>query len=587
MAPEPVRRGGSVRLLRALHLTTNPVEDLEGDTDHALDDLDPVVGPPAESWATPGAPDVRQIPVHLIHGSPANPRTDLALDAEFVESIRSHGVLQPITVLPDPDDPDRFVIEQGHRRHAGAVEAGLATVTAIVRQDNAAEAAVRQMIENLQRVDLSPSDEARGYAQLRDRHGMTQTAIAEQVGRHQGHVSKRLALLRLPPPLLARVDSGELPLEVAVDAAKLTPVGLNVLADRLNATPADEIPARARAVLAEVATMVEEMEERAAVLAELRTAGVDVVELPAGRTTLPNIDYASGPVPLAHVGLGVAEHRGRPCRRVAVTGVKTFADGSFGWTVEYCTNPRNHARAGKASPVVEPLPAGGAGQGPDGEQQTLVELSPELAARAAEEERLRTVRELAEALNEARRAHITRTLAGRIPTGASAYVIRHGVLGPAIASETALEFATIEDAVRLLAPDADPHPRALPDAPGMAPLVEVYTSGSPEGRTRFALALVLASQLSTTHQAQTKFLEQNVGKARPDLDGFPLHDVVALLDFLSSNGYTLTAEEAELLASVEAAPAWVYAEAEDLVAPETPPAVADPVPTERREPVNA
>lgn len=149
---------------------------------------------------------------------------------DLAQSIATVGVLQPITVSPNGTG-DTFVLVAGHRRKA-AIEKGIADgvlppdfpIPYTLRQEASDEAdrLVVQLIENLQREDLPLMDEARGYARAKDELGLSQKEIARRVGRSEGHVSKRLSLLRLPEDVQAEVDRGAIPVEVAIELPKVS-----------------------------------------------------------------------------------------------------------------------------------------------------------------------------------------------------------------------------------------------------------------------------------------------------------------------------------------------------------------------------
>src|SRR5690348_5996656 len=116
----------------------------------------------------PHGATVRQVPLDLLEPNPFQPRTtiDPAGLEELTQSIRSHGVLQPLLVRPHPAQPERFQIVAGERRWRAAAAAGLHEVPALVQEMPDTEAAAVALIENLQRQDLNAVDEAEGYQRL-------------------------------------------------------------------------------------------------------------------------------------------------------------------------------------------------------------------------------------------------------------------------------------------------------------------------------------------------------------------------------------------------------------------------------------
>lgn len=176
---------------------------------------------PKEATA-PAAPDTYYpaMPLELIDPSPDNPRQALGDLAELAASMAGPaGVVQPLLLTPRGD---RFLTVVGHRRRAAAALAKLEAVPALVREMNEATRRTIMLVENLQREDLTPLEEARAYASLVDL-GWSQRRIAHDVGRGQPHIHKRLSLLTLPPPVLKRIDSGGITVTDALELVKLVP----------------------------------------------------------------------------------------------------------------------------------------------------------------------------------------------------------------------------------------------------------------------------------------------------------------------------------------------------------------------------
>ncbi|MDO4565723.1 MAG: ParB/RepB/Spo0J family partition protein [Oscillospiraceae bacterium] len=128
--------------------------------------------------------------------------------AELADSIAQHGVLQPILVRPKPDGGYKIVA--GERRWRASRLAGRTTIPAIVRNLSQLEAMTFALIENLQREDLNPVDEALGLKQLMDLNSMTQEQAARQVGRSRSSVANALRLLSLPEEALGMLREGRL-----------------------------------------------------------------------------------------------------------------------------------------------------------------------------------------------------------------------------------------------------------------------------------------------------------------------------------------------------------------------------------------
>lgn len=149
---------------------------------------------------SPSAPGLRTLQVSAIEPGPFQPREamDEAALAELAASIREHGVLQPILVRPVKSKPNRYEIIGGERRWRAAQAAGLHEVPALVREFSDREAMAAGLVENLQRQDLNPLEEAEGYGRLTEQFGLTQEALARAVGKSRPHVANTLRLLNLP-----------------------------------------------------------------------------------------------------------------------------------------------------------------------------------------------------------------------------------------------------------------------------------------------------------------------------------------------------------------------------------------------------
>ncbi|MBL0948096.1 MAG: ParB/RepB/Spo0J family partition protein [Brevundimonas sp.] len=160
-----------------------------------------------------GAPaGVRMLPIELLRPNPDQPRkqfTPADLE-ELTVSIRDRGVLQPILVRAWPGETDRWQIIAGERRWRAAQAARLTTVPVIERQMDDVEVLEIAIIENVQRADLNPMEEANAYAQLMERFGRTQDAVAGVVGKSRSHVANTLRLLQLPVPVREHVMAGRL-----------------------------------------------------------------------------------------------------------------------------------------------------------------------------------------------------------------------------------------------------------------------------------------------------------------------------------------------------------------------------------------
>ena len=162
-----------------------------------LGEAAPVRQAPTVSEAAAPRGGVREIEVSRIRPNPNQPRVHFDEDAldELADSIRQRGVLQPILLRPDGED---FMIIAGERRWRAAQRARLHAIPAIVREIDESTTSEIALIENIQRQDLNPLEEADGYKQLIQRHGHTQDEVGRIVHKSRSHVANLLRLLDLP-----------------------------------------------------------------------------------------------------------------------------------------------------------------------------------------------------------------------------------------------------------------------------------------------------------------------------------------------------------------------------------------------------
>lgn len=180
---------------------------------------------PADS-ATSGE-KIHHVGLASIIPSPLQPRKDFAPEAlqELVESIRQHGIIQPLIVR---QAGARLELIAGERRWRAAQEAGLKDVPVIIRRASDLEVLELSLIENLQRSDLNPIEEAQGYARLAGEFGMRQEEIAQKVGRSRTAVANAMRLLDLHP----QIQSWVIQKMISVGHAKAL-LGLKSAADQL------------------------------------------------------------------------------------------------------------------------------------------------------------------------------------------------------------------------------------------------------------------------------------------------------------------------------------------------------------------
>ncbi|MBI4658051.1 MAG: ParB/RepB/Spo0J family partition protein [Verrucomicrobia bacterium] len=156
-----------------------------------------------------GLERVLRVPLPRIHPCPLQPRKDFPEDAlrELADSIREQGIVQPLIVRMRGDD---FELIAGERRWRAAQMLGLSEVPVIVRQADDRAVLELALIENLQRENLNPLEEALGYAQLVDQFQLTQEEVAGKVGKSRAVVANSLRLLKLPPQIQIYLRDGRL-----------------------------------------------------------------------------------------------------------------------------------------------------------------------------------------------------------------------------------------------------------------------------------------------------------------------------------------------------------------------------------------
>ena len=176
-----------------------------------MDEIAPLAG--VADGAAPAAPiAANTAPIELLRRNPDQPRREFR-EAELEEltaSIREKGLIQPILVRPAPGAECEYQIVAGERRWRAAQRAGLHFVPIVVRDLDDQAVLEIAIIENVQRVDLNPLEEAYGYKALIDRFGRTQEAIAQTVGKSRSHVANALRLLALPDEVREHIGEGRL-----------------------------------------------------------------------------------------------------------------------------------------------------------------------------------------------------------------------------------------------------------------------------------------------------------------------------------------------------------------------------------------
>ena len=176
--------------------------------------VEPAPQNPADASATPPprAAAPLALPIERLRSNPDQPRRDFAEAdlAELAASIQQRGIIQPVVVRPDPRHSGDYQIVAGERRWRAAQRAQLHEVPVVVRDLDDRTVLEVAIIENVQRTDLNPIEEAQGYSQLIERFSYTQDQMADVVGKSRSHVANTLRLLTLPEQVQGLLRSGKL-----------------------------------------------------------------------------------------------------------------------------------------------------------------------------------------------------------------------------------------------------------------------------------------------------------------------------------------------------------------------------------------
>ena len=150
-----------------------------------------------------------EIPIDRVSANPRQPRRQFDADAlaDLTDSVRTHGVLQPILVR---SEGDRYELIAGERRLRAAQNAGLTKIPAVVRDASTSDQLELALVENLQRADLNPVEEAEAYRELVDRFGLSHEEVAARVGKSRAAVSNALRLLDLAPEVREALLAGRI-----------------------------------------------------------------------------------------------------------------------------------------------------------------------------------------------------------------------------------------------------------------------------------------------------------------------------------------------------------------------------------------
>ena len=229
---------------------------------------------------------VREIPVAQVTANPYQPRVmfDPITMQDLVDSIKAHGVLQPILVRATGHE--RFQLVAGERRFRAAQEAGLVVIPALVRECNDKEMLEIAVVENVQREDIGPLEAARAYRRLIDEFGMTQESVAGRVGKSRSAVANTLRLLNLPDEVQESLEVGEITeahgrvLLAGDDPASIIYVWRNAIKKQLNVRETEQLmkQIRNRSLVPErepASTVAPGNQLTSGSVARARSAGVD------------------------------------------------------------------------------------------------------------------------------------------------------------------------------------------------------------------------------------------------------------------------------------------------------------------------
>lgn len=206
--------------------------------------LDALFSASATSSATAAeATALREIAISHIVSNPFQPRKNFKAQdlKELQESLQTSGLLQPITVRPSPKTANRFELIAGERRLRAATSLGWEKIPAVVKDLTDQEILTLALIENLQRSDLNPVEEAEGYNQLISQFGHTQQTVATMVGKDRSTVANVLRILQLPTSVRQLLQEGHLtagqarPLLALADASRITALAHEIVARGLSA----------------------------------------------------------------------------------------------------------------------------------------------------------------------------------------------------------------------------------------------------------------------------------------------------------------------------------------------------------------
>ena len=173
-------------------------------------DIEPIASEAANSGR--GGKDDTYVPIEKIHPNPNQPRRHFDVEElhNLADSIRSKGVIQPLVVRAHPSKPDEYEIVAGERRWRASQKAQLHVLPVVIRDFSDLDVLEIAIIENIQRSDLNPIEEASGYRQLMEKFSHTQEQMADALGKSRPHIANSLRLLALPGDVQALLVGGRL-----------------------------------------------------------------------------------------------------------------------------------------------------------------------------------------------------------------------------------------------------------------------------------------------------------------------------------------------------------------------------------------
>ncbi len=153
-----------------------------------------------------------KVPIAYIDANPLQPRRTFRAEDidDLAASVRENGILQPILVRPHPREQGRYQIVAGERRWRAAQKAQLHEIPVLVRELNDSETLELALVENIQRADLDPIEEAKGYETLIENFGHTQEQLSKTIGKSRSHIANTMRLLTLPDEVQAFLKEGQL-----------------------------------------------------------------------------------------------------------------------------------------------------------------------------------------------------------------------------------------------------------------------------------------------------------------------------------------------------------------------------------------